>query len=134
MNAGGIRRIGRHGSDASAAGPSPAVLFNILWEALADVLGTAATAILLRRAAQRALPRCPQLAELAIERENLEYRYTLPSTWEDRTEVLPEALRELIGELRPLLVELTGPVVLRHLEQVPELRERIVPLRKEEQR
>jgi len=110
-----------------------ALLFNMLWEALADLLGTAATATLLRRAARRALPRCPQLGELTIERENLEYRYRLPGAWEDPDKILPPALRELVGELRPLLVELTGPVVLRHLEGVPELRDWLIsPLTQEQ--
>jgi hypothetical protein len=45
---------------------------------------------------------------------------------------LPPALRELVAELRPLLVELTGPVVLRHLEQVRELRDLISPQTQEQ--
>jgi CheY-like chemotaxis protein len=44
------------------------------------------------------------------------------------TDRQPE-LRELVAELRPLLVELTGPVVVRRLERIPELRE--LPLTKE---
>jgi len=127
----GAPRNGRPGGDVAASGTSPAALFNLLWEELAGVLGTAATAILLRRATQRALARNRQLAELIIERENLEYRYRLPSSWEDRAEEMPAALRDLIGELRRLLVELTGPVILRHLEHIPELREQIVSPQKE---
>ncbi len=67
------------GGDAARAELSGAGLFKDLWESLADVLGTAATATLLRRAARRAVPRSPELAELAIAKANLEYRYTLPS-------------------------------------------------------
>ena len=98
-------------------------MFTILWGALADVLGTAATATVLRRAARRATPRCPELAELAIERETLEYGYTLPPAWKEPRGSMPPALRELVTELRPILVELTGQIVVRHLEQSPELRE-----------
>jgi len=117
----------RPNGDAAATEVSAAILFTILWEALAGVLGTASTATLLRRAARRAVPRCPQLAELAIERENLEYRYTLPSAWKDPAEATAPALRELVTELRPLLIELTGQVVIRHLEQFLELRGLLAP-------
>jgi hypothetical protein len=133
MHAGGVVKNGRHGGSDAAADLSAAALFNILWESLAEVLGTAATATLLRRAARRALPRCPQLTELTIERENLEYRYALPSAWDQAGEVLAPALSELVGELRALLIELTGPVVLCHLEQVPELRDLLISPQKQEQ-
>ena len=115
---------GQPSGSAAHAELSGAGLFTLLWESLADVLGTAATATLLRRAARRAVPRSPELAELAISRDNLEYRYTLPSSWKEREEGTLLALRDLVGELRPLLVEMTGQVVVRHLERVPELRER----------
>ena len=118
---------------AAGAGLSIAALFTLLWDALADVVGTAATATLLRRAARRAAPRCPELAELAISREKLEYRYTLPPAWAGGAEGTPLALRELVAELRPLLVELTGPVVIRRLERIPELRKRGIISPQEEQ-
>src|ERR1051325_10337245 len=60
---------------------SIADLFTLVWDALADVLGTATTAAVLRRAARRAAPRCAELTELSISREKLEYRCTLPSRW-----------------------------------------------------
>ena len=126
---------GRAGQNGATAGAelSIAALFTLLWDALADVLGTAATATLLRRAAQRAAPRCPELNEVVISREKLAYRYTLPPAWADGAEGTPLALRELVAELRPLLVELTGPVVVRRLERIPELRERGVISPQEEQ-
>jgi hypothetical protein len=107
---------------------SSAALFTLLWDALADLLGTAAAAALVRRAARRAAPRNPELDELVIVRENLAYRYTLPSAWEEWTGGTQRALQHLVGELLPLLAELTGPLVVNHLAQVPELRERgIIP-------
>ena len=129
------RVLGSERPRGDGAGLSAAALFTLLWEGLADVLGTAATAVLVRRAARRAAPRNPELAELAISRENLEYRFTLPRAWTERADAAnaaaaadAHALRELVGELRPLLVELTGPVVVRRLAQIPALRERgIVP-------
>jgi hypothetical protein len=127
VNRAGVPGGARPSGDATATERSAAILFKILWEALADVLGTAAAATLLRRAARRAAPRCPELAELAIERENLEYRYTLPSAWKDPAEGKPPALRELVTELRPILIEMTGQVVIRHLEEFLELRELLAP-------
>ncbi len=129
------RVLGSKRPTGGAAGSelSIAALFTLLWEALADVLGTAATATLLRRAARRAAHRYPELAELAISREKLEYRYTLPPAWAGGSVGTPLALRQLVAELRPLLVELTGMVVVRRLERIPELRERGVISPQEEQ-
>lgn len=102
------------------AARSLADLFAVLWNSLADVLGTAATATLMRRAAQRAAPRCPELGELVIKRTSLDYDYETPAPWKERG---GDSLRELVRELRPLLVDLTGPVVINHLERIPELQE-----------
>jgi hypothetical protein len=103
--------------------PTTSDLFTILWDAMADVLGTAATAMLLKRAARRAVVRSPELAELIIQRQGLVYTYTCPTGWNGRSVGPPPALRELIGELRPLLLEMTGALVIKHLEQFLELRE-----------
>jgi hypothetical protein len=103
-------------------------LFTILWEALADVLGTAAAATLLHRAAKRALPRWPELKDLAFTRDSLEHRYTVPLAWKEPTSGPPKALCALVQELWVLLVDLTGLVVVDRLAQIPELRERnVVP-------
>ena len=111
---------------ATGGGPGlpVATLFTILWDGLADLLGTAATATLLRRAAKRAAIRSPELAGLAIERSGLAYRYSCPPAWNEPSSGVPPALRDLVGELRPLLIEMTGQVVIHHLEKILELRER----------
>ena len=101
-----------------------AALFTILWDALADLLGTAAAATLLRRASKRALGRSPELAGLTIERDGLAYSYVCPLAWNEPSSGVPLGLRELVAELRPLLIEMTGQVVIHHLEEVLELRER----------
>ncbi len=126
-------RNGAPSRSHAAAEPSPAALFALLWEALADLLGTATAATLLRRAARRAALRNPELADFAVVRESLEYRCKLPPSWKEGTGGAPlRALQDLVDELLPLLVELTGPVVVRHLAQVPELRERgIIPPQEE---
>ena len=102
--------------------PSSADLFGILWCGLADILGTAAAAAILRRAAQRALPHWPELAALCIVRERLEYQYRLPANWEHPATQPLGALSEVTRELWPLLVDLTGAVVIQRLAQIPELR------------
>jgi hypothetical protein len=109
-----------HRGDAGA-GLSDAALFGILWDALVDLLGTAATAALVRRAAGRALARSRELSELTIARVDGDYSYTVPHSL-GQASGPPVALRGLADALRPLLAELTGDVALRHLEQVPELR------------
>jgi hypothetical protein len=110
--------------------PSAGALFAIVWEALAEVLGTAAVAAIVRRAAGRAATLSPELIDLVIVRENLEYRYIVPELWWQRAE--PIALRLLVAEIGRLLVELTGTVVIRRLEQIPELCARGLVWRAEE--
>jgi hypothetical protein len=120
-----------HGA-AAGARLTAADLFKLLWEGLADVLGTAATAVIVRRAARRAASGNPELVDLVIVRETLDYRFTLPQAWTEPA-ADDRALRDLVRELRPLLIELTGPVVVRRLAQIPALRERgIVPAGEEQ--
>jgi len=107
------------GSDLSAG-----ALFTILWRALADILGTAAAATLLRRAAQRAAPDWPELAGLIITRDRLEYSYSLPPKWQMPSPGPPQALRQLARELCTLLVDLTGSVIVTRLALIPELSSR----------
>ena len=107
-----------------------AALFKLIWDTVAEVLGTTATATLLRRAAQRAAPRSPELGELTMLRTEAGYTYSLPRGLVGKLE-RTDPLRELVGELRPLLVELTGQLIVRRIEQIPGLQERgiLAPLR-----
>jgi hypothetical protein len=98
-----------------------AMLFERLWSTLADVLGTPAAAVLLRRAIKRAVVSAPELGGLAIHREELGYGYTLPVAWEVDGPEPAASLRALVVELCPLLVELTGLVVVRRLARIPEI-------------
>lgn len=98
-------------------------LFGLLWDALADLLGTAATATLIRRAAATLRRERGVLAELAVERAGLAYTYRLPPSWLDPANPAAlEELRILVRELLPLLAELTGRVAVRRLERVERLR------------
>jgi hypothetical protein len=123
MGPAGVQDSGRSSVDAAAA-MRGAALFKLIWDSVAEVLGTSATATLLRRAALRAVPRSPELGELAILRTDAGYIYALPRALVGKVEHTPVALRELVGELRPLLLELTGQIVIRRIEQIPELQER----------
>ena len=104
--------------------PTPGVLFELLWETMTDVLGTAATATLLRRALKRAISRHHDLSGLVIERNGFGYEYRLPDAWlEARGGQTLHGLEELVKDLQPLLEEMTGPVLARRLARVEPLRQ-----------
>jgi hypothetical protein len=115
---------GRSDNSGSSGGIAVSAVFDLLWNGLADLLGTAATAALLKRAAKRAASRSPELTGLLIQRRGLVYGYTCPPAWSAASAGSLEALRELAGELRPLLVEMTGQLVIQHLARIDGLRER----------
>jgi hypothetical protein len=97
-------------------GATAAALFDSLWENLADLLGTAATATLLRRAIKRASVDHAKLPKVIVT-SAIAYEYELPDTWRHpgHSEAF-DALRALAGELGRLLVQLTGPVAVRRLQ------------------
>jgi len=101
---------------------SAAEVFDVLWESLADVVGTAATATLLRRAIKRAASQTSWPEPVTVARNGLDYEYRLPETWNQpgNGEAIG-ALRAVAAELRVLLVELTGPVVVRRLSRLAPL-------------
>ena len=107
------------------AGITAATLFERIWSGLAGVLGTPATAILMRRALRGALTEQtapPSLSEMGVVREDLEYRYFLPPSWERKGGDAMAALQHLVDEhLAPLLAELAGPLGLDLLDRTPGL-------------
>ena len=110
--------MSRSDQDATSA----AELFDLLWESLADVLGTAATATLLRRAIKRAASQASWPQPITVARNGLDYQYRLPETWKQPgNEEAIGTLRVVAAELRVLLVELTGPVVVRRLSRLAPL-------------
>jgi hypothetical protein len=86
------------------------------------MLGTAAVAAIVRRATGRASAKSPELLELTVVHQDLDYRYTLPPIWSQHGPHGALALQALVAEIGRLLLELTGTVVVRRLEQIPELR------------
>jgi len=112
---------------------SAAEVFDVLWESLADVLGTAATATLLRRAIKQAAARASWSEPVTVARNGLDYQYRLPETWKQPgNEEAVGALRLVAAELRVLLVELTGPVVVRRLARLAPFREQGIDFSEEE--
>jgi hypothetical protein len=109
-----------------------AALFATVWDALVEVLGTAAVAAIVRRAVARTASDNPELVDLIIIRKNLQYQYTLPPAWSQKTARGPVALQALAAQIGRILVELTGTVVIRRLEQIPVLRARGLLWRAEE--
>ena len=104
-------------------GAPAAELFDLLWETLADVLGTAATATLLRRAIKQAAARIAWSEPVVVARSGLDYTYRLPEAWKQSgNDEAVDVLRIVAGELRVLLIELTGPVVVARLGQLAALR------------
>jgi hypothetical protein len=100
--------------------PTTASLFGVLWNALTDLMGSSATATLMRRAAKHAAAKRPGLSVLVIHRPMFEYEYIVPARWnEDR--VALEDLGELVHTLVPLLTELTGLIAVRRLRSIPDL-------------
>jgi hypothetical protein len=104
-------------------GASAAELFDLLWDTLADVLGTAATATLVRRSLDRAASRIAAHESIVVVRAGADYTYRLPEAWRQAgNDEAVDGLRILAAELRILLVELTGPVVVTRLGQVAAFR------------
>ena len=107
----------------SPTATSAAELFDLLWESLADVLGTAATATLVRRALTQVAPRTFGGEPIIVTRNGLNYEYRLPEAWKQTgNEDAVGVLRIVAAELRVLLVELTGPVVVRRLARLAPFR------------
>jgi hypothetical protein len=108
---------------ASAERLAAAELFTLVWQGLVEVLGTAATATLVRRAALRAAASAPDLPSVVVNHNTVTYEYEIPAIWRrpDDARAL-HSLRLLLGELGLLLRELTGTVVVRRLERIAPLR------------
>ncbi|WP_225414155.1 hypothetical protein [Stigmatella hybrida] len=106
---------------SEAHGCDPTELFELIWAALVDLLGSAAAATLIRRSLKRAAERAPGLNGISISRERFEYRYVLPAGWKDNPSGALDGLREVGRELHPLLLELTGLVVVHRLRGIPAL-------------
>jgi len=117
-----------------STGPlAAAELFSLVWQGLVEILGTAATATLVRRAATRAAATTPDLPSVVVNRDTVTYGYEVPAIWRrpDDPRAL-HSLQMLLEELGLLLRELTGLVVIRRLEHIGPLREAGLAFRKEQ--
>jgi hypothetical protein len=122
----GSRAHARSGEPHSGSAITGVFMVRVLWNALSDLLGSGAAAAIIGRALHRATPLHPELAGFVIARVDLEYGYELPREF-DQPASTSSALAGLLKELRPLLIELTGPVALRSLARIPELRDWATP-------
>ena len=118
-------RFPRTAGDETSGTPSE--IFNVLWVALVEILGSSATATLLRRSAKRRLGDFPELGELAITRKGFEYAYAVPADWKHANERSNAALQALIQDLCSLLLELTGAVVVHRLKALSQLAKYLQP-------
>ena len=92
------------------AHPAPD-LYPLLHETLSEVVGRTATEALLRRAYQRAVSRDPQLIALRESGEG-----GPPTQWSPERG-LGHGLRAILRELWPLLIDISGPVLVARLER-----------------
>jgi hypothetical protein len=111
-------------------------VFQVIWNTLVGVLGTTASATLVRRAVRNAAAGRPELQTLRlldVARDRMQFRCVLPPSWlEDECAHLGELRYFFQSGLRPLLEELTGSVVLGLLERQPGLRRRGIVENEEE--
>lgn len=112
---------------------SAAALFQRVWDELVGLIGTPATAALMRRGLKHASARAPAIPLPAVKRDGLDYAYVTPEPWSDpaRRDAVDELARLLREDLDPLFRELTGPVVSRRLARVRELVEAGIAAREE---
>ena len=100
---------------------TPSQIFDVLWMALVEILGSPTTATLVRRSAKQRLAEYPELGQLAITRNEFEYHYQVPPNWQYTNEQSTAALQALVEALYSLLRGLTGPVVIQRLKTLPRL-------------
>jgi DNA-binding CsgD family transcriptional regulator len=98
--------------DGDAGGSVPEI-YDLLHETLSEVIGRTATEALLRRALRRAGSQDPELGALA--RKSAEG--SAPVQWWTDGRRGMRYLRAVMRELWPLLIEITGPVVVARLER-----------------
>jgi hypothetical protein len=107
----------------SSDGPSEAIdAVAQAWHAVAESLGTTATAALMRRAAKRASGLVPALHGFRVEGAGYSYRYDVPASWRTPDAAASGDVRALLGELCALLSDLTGEVVTSRLASTPAVR------------
>ena len=110
--------------DSFRASFAPAELFGFVWNGLVEILGTATTATLIRRAAMRVAATTPDLPCVVVNRNTITYEYEIPAIWRRPGDARAlHSLRTLLRELGLLLRELTGGVVIRRLERIEALRD-----------
>ena len=96
-------------------------LFDALWAALTDVIGPTAAATLLQESIRRARASQPGIEDVTIVQRQFEYTYAVPPSWKTTDTPPRQRFQAIVEELWPLLVGLTGSLVVRRLSAVPQL-------------
>lgn len=97
----------------------PAEAVGAVWTSLAEVVGTAAAAVLLRRAVKRAAAVHPALHELAIEFGEFRYGLRPPESWHAPPDsATVEAVNGLIAALCEIVEPLSGDILIRRVDRV----------------
>ena len=95
---------------------SAAELFERLYSGVADIIGSPATATLMRRALRNAAAGNHALNDVVLLPKTLGFQYSPPDRWDKvGDEQGLRDVRALYRALRALLVEMTGPVVIHRL-------------------
>jgi hypothetical protein len=110
-------------------------LFDLIWNDLVEVLGTAAAAVLVRRASKHVAGCTPDLPTVVVNRKTITYEFEVPAVWRRPGDPRASAsLQALAYALGVLLTELTGDVVIHRLERIDALRDARISFRKEQTR
>lgn len=101
--------------------PSLQRLFEDLVDEMTRLLGGAATAVIVRRAAKRASAQHPEIASLVVRKDGVHYVFDVPDAWRTGDVAHREGFRAFVVELRAIASDLTGAVLVRTLDRIPGL-------------
>ncbi len=104
------------------ARPEVPQAFEAIWTTLVDILGAPTATTVVRRSARRASVTHPTLAGLTIRRGVLDYEFDVPASWRESQSDSTADIAALAAEVRIVLEELTGVLVIRTLNEHPTLK------------
>lgn len=97
-------------------------LIESIWTELSGTLGSAPTAVLLRRAIVISKDSCPALADIVIEKSGRDYQYKLPQDSIEASQICSD-LSIFVNNILSLLSGLMGNVLVNRLLSNPLIRE-----------
>lgn len=110
---------GRTGLQTRDGVAPPSEALRALWTAVAEVIGSAATAVLIRRAIKRAARQYPSLDDLTVELQEFLYQLRIPEHWDAPPDAeTAEAIRALIAAFTEIARQLSGEILIRHISRL----------------